>query len=145
MYIAIVSTVVETSTPELELEPGFKLLGPIEQKCVHTQANTREFVTEWFSLSSGLSLCRPSTRLPTLDLAIMSLSPSHTMQHHTSSTHQNSLMLVLTELTVLLLLTRTVTEDVHDVWRRVTGTELQLKKRDPEALEGEERHYYGPA
>jgi Rab GDP dissociation inhibitor len=33
VYIAIVSTVVETSTPELELEPGYKLLGPIMDKC----------------------------------------------------------------------------------------------------------------
>ena len=34
LYVAMVSTVVETSTPELELEPGFKLLGPIFEKCV---------------------------------------------------------------------------------------------------------------
>ena len=30
----MVSTVVETSTPERELEPGLKLLGPIFEKCV---------------------------------------------------------------------------------------------------------------
>lgn len=34
LYIAIVSTIVETSTPELELRPGFDLLGPIHDKCV---------------------------------------------------------------------------------------------------------------
>jgi Rab GDP dissociation inhibitor len=34
VYIAIVSTIVETSTPELELEPGYKLLGPIHDKLV---------------------------------------------------------------------------------------------------------------
>ncbi|CAH7671791.1 GDP dissociation inhibitor [Phakopsora pachyrhizi] len=33
-YIAIVSTIVETSTPELELEAGYKLLGPIHDKFV---------------------------------------------------------------------------------------------------------------
>jgi len=34
MYVAIVSTVVETSTPERELEPAFRLLGPIHDKFV---------------------------------------------------------------------------------------------------------------
>ncbi|KAG0255220.1 Rab GDP dissociation inhibitor alpha [Actinomortierella ambigua] len=33
-YLAIVSTIVETSTPELELEPAYKLLGPIVDKFV---------------------------------------------------------------------------------------------------------------
>ncbi|KAM0746586.1 rab GTPase activator [Meredithblackwellia eburnea MCA 4105] len=34
LYIAIVSTVVETDKPELELEAGYKLLGPIFEKFV---------------------------------------------------------------------------------------------------------------
>ncbi|KAK4702363.1 Rab GDP dissociation inhibitor, partial [Phenoliferia sp. Uapishka_3] len=34
LFIAIVSTVVETSDPEAELEPGLKLLGPIFEKFV---------------------------------------------------------------------------------------------------------------
>jgi len=34
VYIAIVSTIVETSTPELEIEPGLKLLGPIHEKFI---------------------------------------------------------------------------------------------------------------
>lgn len=33
-YIAFVSTTVETGTPEAELEPGLKLLGPIQEKFV---------------------------------------------------------------------------------------------------------------
>ena len=32
MYVAIVSTVVETSTPEIEIRPGLNLLGPILDK-----------------------------------------------------------------------------------------------------------------
>jgi Rab GDP dissociation inhibitor len=32
VYIAIVSTIVETSTPELELAEGLKLLGPVYDK-----------------------------------------------------------------------------------------------------------------
>jgi Rab GDP dissociation inhibitor len=34
LYIAMVSTVVETNNPEAELEPGLKLLGPIFEKSV---------------------------------------------------------------------------------------------------------------
>jgi len=34
LYVAMVSTIVETSTPSLELEPGYKLLGPILEKFV---------------------------------------------------------------------------------------------------------------
>lgn len=34
VYIAIVSTVVETGNPEAELEAGLKLLGPIHDKYV---------------------------------------------------------------------------------------------------------------
>lgn len=32
MYIAMVSTIVETSNPEAEIEPGIKLLGAVENK-----------------------------------------------------------------------------------------------------------------
>ena len=32
VYVAIVSTIVETSTPEAEIEPGIKLLGPVFDK-----------------------------------------------------------------------------------------------------------------
>ena len=34
VYVAIVSTVVETDKPELEIAPGFNLLGPIYEKYV---------------------------------------------------------------------------------------------------------------
>ena len=32
VYIAIVSTIVETDKPELEIKPGLNLLGPIYEK-----------------------------------------------------------------------------------------------------------------
>ena len=32
IYVVIVSTIVETSTPELEIAPGLQLLGPIHEK-----------------------------------------------------------------------------------------------------------------
>ena len=34
LYIAIVSTIVETDKPELEIAPGLQLLGPIYDKYV---------------------------------------------------------------------------------------------------------------
>lgn len=34
IHIAIVSTIVETDKPELEIAPGLKLLGPIHDKFV---------------------------------------------------------------------------------------------------------------
>lgn len=33
--VAIVSTIIETSTPELEIAPGLQLLGPILEKYVN--------------------------------------------------------------------------------------------------------------
>jgi Rab GDP dissociation inhibitor len=32
IYVAIVSTIVETNVPELEIVPGLNLLGPIYEK-----------------------------------------------------------------------------------------------------------------
>ena len=32
VYVAIVSTIVESSNPEAEIEPGLKLLGPVFDK-----------------------------------------------------------------------------------------------------------------
>lgn len=37
IYVAMVSTIVETSTPELEIRPGLELLGPIFDKLVHAE------------------------------------------------------------------------------------------------------------
>ena len=34
MFVAFVSTTVETGTPEAEVEPGIKLLGPVQEKFV---------------------------------------------------------------------------------------------------------------
>jgi Rab GDP dissociation inhibitor len=40
VYIAIVSTIVETSTPELEIAPGLNLLGQIHDKYVSVHLST---------------------------------------------------------------------------------------------------------
>jgi len=93
IHVAIVSTIVETSTPELEIQTGLNLLGPIHEKFVsitpiYTPTSTGEsdniFITRSYDATSHFE---------------------------------------------------TVVEDVHDVFRRVTGRELVLKKREVEVQE----------
>jgi len=88
LHIAIVSTIVETDKPELELAPGLNLLGTISEKFVsiaplYTPTSSGEadniFVTRSYDATSHFE---------------------------------------------------TVVEDVHDVWKRVTGGPLVLKERE---------------
>lgn len=88
IYIAQVSTVVETDTPELELRPGLELLGAIHEKFV-TITSLEE------PLDSGKDDSIFITR---------SYDPTSHFE--------------------------TVAEDIHDVWRRITGEPLVLKKRE---------------
>ncbi|THH06397.1 hypothetical protein EW145_g4113 [Phellinidium pouzarii] len=90
VYIAIVSTIVETSTPELEIKPGLDLLGPIYDKFV-----------------SVTPLYTP-TSTGTLDNIFVTKSYDATSHFET------------------------VVEDVQDVWTRVVGKDLVLKKREVE-------------
>lgn len=90
IYVAIVSTIVETDKPELEIRPGLELLGPIHEKFVSVS-------TIYTPTSDGKA-----------DNVFITKSYDATSHFET------------------------VTEDVHDVWRRVTGTDLVLKKRDLE-------------
>ena len=92
VYIAQVSTVVETDTPELELRPGLDLLGPIHDKFV-TVSDLEE------PTDSGRDTNVFITR---------SYDPTSHFE--------------------------TVVEDVHDVWRRITGKPLVLRK--PEESDG---------
>ncbi|GAA99031.1 uncharacterized protein L969DRAFT_91826 [Mixia osmundae IAM 14324] len=88
IYIAMVSTIVETSTPERELEAGLKLLGPIYEKFV-------SIVPLYMPASSGNH-----------DGVYISRSYDATSHFET------------------------VTDDVKNIYLRVTGNELTLKKRD---------------
>jgi Rab GDP dissociation inhibitor len=90
VYIAIVSTIVETDKPELEIAPALSLLGPIYDKFVSvtpTYAPTSDgkedniFITRSYDATSHFE---------------------------------------------------TVVEDVQDVWKRVVGKDLVLKKREVE-------------
>ncbi|KAF5384981.1 hypothetical protein D9615_001394 [Tricholomella constricta] len=93
IYVAIVSTIVETDKPELEIAPGLNLLGPIHEK--------------FLSISP---LYQPTT-LGDQDNIFITRSYDATSHFET------------------------VVEDVQDIWKRVMGAELVLKKREVEVQE----------
>jgi Rab GDP dissociation inhibitor len=90
VYVAIVSTIVETDKPELEIRPGLELLGPIYDKFV-------DITPLYTPISSGSD-----------DNVFIT-------QSYDATSHFE-----------------TVVEDVQDVWKRVMGTDLVLKKREVE-------------
>ncbi|CAE6540691.1 unnamed protein product [Rhizoctonia solani] len=93
IYVAIVSTIVETSTPEQEIQPGLALLGPIHEKFVT--------VTQLYEPTS-----------PGTDDNIF-ITRSYDATSHFE----------------------TVVQDVHDVWKRVIGSDLVVKKREIENVD----------
>ncbi|KAJ3759835.1 rab GTPase activator [Lentinula raphanica] len=93
IHIAIVSTIVETDKPELEILPGLKLLGQIHDKFV--------------SISPVYTPTAPG-----VDDNIF------ITQSYDATSHFE-----------------TVVEDVQDVWKRVTGSDLVLKKQELEVQE----------
>lgn len=95
-WIAIVSSVVETSNPEAELKVGFDLLGPIEERFTHVA-----------------DLMAPADDGTKNKIFI---SKSYDATSHFQS----------------------VSADVRDIYRRIAGKELELKKRaDGEGINGE--------
>ncbi|KAG8862946.1 Rab GDP dissociation inhibitor alpha [Tulasnella sp. 330] len=88
VYIAIVSTIVETDRPEQELAPGLSLLGPIHDKFV-----------------SVTPLYTPTASGQADNIFIT--------RSYDATSHFE-----------------TVVDDVHDVWKRVIGAPLVLKKRE---------------
>jgi len=93
VYVAIVSTIIETDRPEMEIAPGLQLLGPIHDKFVSVSPL-------YTPTSSGVD-----------DNVFITHSYDATSHFET------------------------VVEDVHDVWKRVTGKDLVLKKREIEPAE----------
>jgi len=93
IYVVIVSTIVETSTPELEIAPGLQLLGPIHEKFVTISPL-------YTPVASGKS-----------DNIFITRSYDATSHFET------------------------VVEEVNDVYKRVTGKDLVLKKREVEVQE----------
>ncbi|CAE6413104.1 unnamed protein product [Rhizoctonia solani] len=93
IYVAIVSTIVETDRPEQEIQPGLALLGPVHEKFIS--------VTQLYEpTSSG-----------TDDNIFITRSYDATSHFET------------------------VVNDVHDVWKRATGKDLVLQKRELQAAE----------
>jgi len=90
VFVAIVSTVVETDRPEQEVVPGLRLLGPIYEKFVSVSPI-------YTPISDGKA-----------DNIFITRSYDATSHFET------------------------VVEDVHDVWKRVVGKDLVLKKREVE-------------
>ncbi|RPD82065.1 rab GDP-dissociation inhibitor [Lentinus tigrinus ALCF2SS1-7] len=88
VYVAIVSTIVETDRPEQELAPGLQLLGPIHDKFV-----------------SVSSLYTPTSGGEADNIFIT--------RSYDATSHFE-----------------TVVEDVQNVWKRMNGKDLVLKKRE---------------
>ncbi|CCH59627.1 hypothetical protein TBLA_0B08110 [Henningerozyma blattae CBS 6284] len=87
-YLAIISTIVETNQPHVELDPAFKLLGPIEEKFMG--------IAELFEPKEDGSKDN------------VYLSKSYDASSHFES----------------------MTDDVKDIYFRVTGHPLVLKERE---------------
>ncbi|KAI9470996.1 MAG: GDP dissociation inhibitor [Benjaminiella poitrasii] len=87
-YLAIVSTIVETSNPADEIKEGLKLLGPIYDMFIHESP---------------------------LEVPIDDGKEDHVYisRSYDATSHFE-----------------TVCDDVHDIWRRITGEPLVLKKRE---------------
>ncbi|KAI0271407.1 rab GTPase activator [Gloeopeniophorella convolvens] len=90
VYVAIVSTIVETDRPEQEIAPGLQLLGPIYDKFVSV---TPLYTPTADGKADGIFITRS----------------------YDATSHFE-----------------TVVEDVQDVWKRVIGKDLVLKKREVE-------------
>ncbi|EPQ60522.1 rab GTPase activator [Gloeophyllum trabeum ATCC 11539] len=93
VYVAIVSTIVETSVPEKEILPALQLLGPIHDKFV-----------------SVSNLYTPTADGKSDNIFIT--------KSYDATSHFE-----------------TVVEDVQDVWKRMVGSDLVLKKREIEGVQ----------
>jgi len=90
VFVAIVSTIVETDRPEQEIAPGLRLLGPIYEKFVTVSPL-------YTPISDGKD------------------DNVYVTRSYDATSHFE-----------------TVVDDVHDVWKRVIGKDLVLKKREVE-------------
>lgn len=108
IYIAIVSTIVETDKPELEIRPGLELLGPIYDKYVASYLKSVSvYLITFFRFVDITPLYTPTSSGEADNIFIT--------RSYDATSHFE-----------------TVVEDVQDVWKRVIGTDLVLKKREVE-------------
>jgi Rab GDP dissociation inhibitor len=109
IYVAIVSSIVETDRPEQEIAPGLQLLGPIHEKC--EAIPIRGFPTYIFPRFVTVSSIYTPIADGKADNIFITRSYDATSHFET------------------------VVDDVHDVWKRVIGKDLVLKKREVEVAE----------
>ena len=114
VHVAIVSTIVETDKPELEIAPGLSLLGPIYDKSVLI-----------------FLVCKV---LPDSSLNNKNRFVSITPLYSPISSGQADNIFITRSYDATSHF-ETVVEDVQDVWKRVIGSELVLKKREVEVQE----------
>lgn len=100
--VAIVSTIIETSTPEREIAPGLQLLGPILEK--------------YAIMLTGLNPPPPVSCSLTLYFRFVSITPQYTPT--TSGKEDNIFITKSYDATSHF---ETVVDDVKDVWERVMG------------------------
>jgi len=125
VWIAEVSTIVETSVPEREILPGLQLLGTVVDKYVSLL--TPSFFSPSSSpLSLYLSLSPRVDEHP-LTSRFISITPLYAPT--SPGTDENIFITKSYDATSHF---ETVVEDVFDVWQRVKGEPLVLKKREVE-------------
>lgn len=106
VYLAIVSTIVETDVPEREIIPGLQLLGPIHEKYEAYPARVLRFTfTPRFVSVSSIYTPIADGKADNIFITRSFDATSHV---------------------------ETVVDDVHDVWKRVIGSDLVLKKQEVE-------------
>jgi Rab GDP dissociation inhibitor len=109
IYVAIVSTIVETNNPEKEIIPGLQLLGPIYEKYEAFPTRILQF-TSAFRFVSVSSIYTPIADGKEDNIFIT--------RSYDATSHFE-----------------TVVDDVHDVWKRIIGKDMVLKKRELEVQE----------
>jgi Rab GDP dissociation inhibitor len=109
VYVAIVSTIVETDRPEQEIAPGLRLLGPIYEK---------------------YEAATPGVLQLTFVLRFVSVTPLYTPISNGAADN-----IFITRSYDATSHFETVVEDVQDVWKRVIGKDLVLKKREVDVTE----------
>ena len=107
VYLAIVSTIVETDVPEREIIPGLQLLGPIHEK--YEAFPGQSFATYIFA-PRFVSVSSIYTPIADGRADNIFITRSYDATSHFE----------------------TVVDDVHDVWKRIIGKDLVLKKREVE-------------
>jgi len=123
VWIAEVSTIVETSVPEREILPGLQLLGTVVDKYVPFLSSFLHLFLSWSSFSSSLL----SAARPPLTTRFISITPLYAPT--SPGTDENIFITKSYDATSHF---ETVVEDVFDVWQRVKGEPLVLKKREVE-------------